>query len=361
MAEAKLRVAVVGGGIGTAHIKGYQEVADKFDLVAICDIDTAKARSVADEYNIPEAVSSFEALCARPDLDVIDICTPPHLHFKMIKQALEAGKHTICEKPLVSSVEQVDQLKEVQARSGRQMMPIFQYRFGHGLQKLKKLVEEQVSGRAYVATVETAWRRRAAYYDVPWRGKWETENGGAVLGHAIHAHDMLTYILGPVKSVFARTATLVNKIEVEDCASISLAMANGALASLTVTLGSSEEITRHRFSFQNLSAESNTRPYTSSGDPWFFKGDTPEAEAQIAKVLGEFKPLPEGFAGQFYRFYEALKTGGPLPVTLDDARNSLELVTAIYLSAQTGQPVELPLRPGQPGYSGWLEWISAAI
>jgi predicted dehydrogenase len=358
MPKNKLRVAVVGGGIGTAHIKGYKEVEDLFELVAICDVDQAKAKAVASEYSIPEAVFNFDELCARPDLDVIDICTPPHLHFNMIKQVLEAGKHAICEKPLVSSVEQVDQLKEIQAGSGKQMMPIFQYRFGHGLQKLKMLVEQQVTGKPYVANVDTSWRRRAAYYDVPWRGKWKTENGGAVLGHAIHAHDMLTYILGPIKSVFARTATRVNKIEVEDCASISLEMANGALAALTVTLGSSEEITRHRFSFENLSAESNTRPYTSSGDPWVFTPDTPEASTRIEQVLGEYKPLPEGFAGEFYRFYQAVTNGTTLPVTLDDARNSIELVTAIYLSAQSGLPVELPLRPGQKGYSGWLDWIN---
>jgi len=227
MANSKLRVAVVGGGIGVSHIKGYQQVPDMFELVALCDVDEPKAKALAAEYNIPEVVTSFDELIARPDLDVIDICTPPHLHFQMIKKTLQAGKHAICEKPLVESVALIDELKQVEAASGKRMMPIFQYRFGHGLQKLKMLVEQQVAGQAYVANVDTAWRRRAAYYDVPWRGKWKTELGGAVLGHAIHAHDMLTYIFGPVKSVYAKVATLVNKIEVEDCAAISLEMANG--------------------------------------------------------------------------------------------------------------------------------------
>ena len=358
MANSKLKVAVVGGGIGVAHIKGYKQVADRFDLAVICDIDEAKATSLSTQYGIPETSFNFDQLCARRDLDVIDICTPPYLHFDMIKQVLESGKHAICEKPLVASVEQVDELKALESRTGKRVMPIFQYRFGHGLQKLKLLVDEQVTGPTYLSTVETAWRRRPEYYDVPWRGKWKTEMGGAVLGHAIHAHDMLTYIVGPVKSVFARTATLVNRIEVEDCASVSLTMADGSLASLSVTLGSSPEISRHRFCFQNLSAESNLQPYTSSADPWLFTGDTPKATAKIEKVLGKFEPLPEGFAGQFYRFHQALNQGGELPVTLEDARVALELITAIYLSAQTGQPVDLPLEPGQSGYKGWLEWMS---
>lgn len=357
MAQDRLRVAVVGAGVGAGHVDVFNKLHDLFEVVAMCDIEEAKAKAVAVRHNVPEVVIDFDQLCARPDLDIIDICTPPHLHFKMTKQVLESGKHAICEKPLASSVEQVDQLKEISARTGQKMMPNFQYRFGHGLQKLKLLVDRQVTGQPYVANVETSWRRRADYYEVPWRGKWETENGGAVLGHAIHAHDMLSYILGPVKSVYARVATRVNKIEVEDCASISLEMANGALVSLTVTLGSSDEITRHRFCFENLSAESNSRTYTNSGDPWIFTGDTPEAALKIEEVLNEYTPIPEGFEGEFYRFYHAIKSGTPLPVTLNDGRNSIELVTAIYFSAQTGRTVDLPLRPGNPGYGGWMEWM----
>ena len=277
-----------------------------------------------------------------------------HLHYDQIRQVLLAGKHAICEKPLVSSIQQVDELIEAEARAGRRVMPIFQYRFGHGLQKLKLLVEQGLAGKAFLATVEVAWRRRAEYYAVPWRGTWRTERGGALLGHAIHATDMLTYVLGPVRSVFARTATRVNPIEVEDCASVSFEMADGALATLGVTLGSSAEISRHRFSFSGLSAESNTRAYTSSGDPWTFTPDTPENAAAIEAALANFTALPEGFEGQFYRFYDALQNGAELPVTLADARVSLELITAMYASARTGQAVELPLGPEHPGYMGWM-------
>ena len=233
-------------------------------------------------------------------------------------------------------------------------MPIFQYRFGHGLQKLKHLVEAGLAGQAYLATVETSWRRRSAYYDVPWRGKWATERGGVLLGHAIHAHDMLSYIAGPIHRVFARATTRVNPIEVEDCASVSLEMADGSLAALSATLGSPVEITRHRFCFSNLVAESNTRPYSNSGEPWQFTADTPELEAQIAAALEGFTPLPEGFPGQFYRFHQALRGGGEIPVTLADARASLELITAMYYSARAGEEVDLPLREDHPNYGSWL-------
>lgn len=350
----RLRVGVVGCGVGTQHIHAFQELPDQWEVVAVCDIDAGRARAVAEAAGIPRVCHDLAELCRMDDLDVIDICTPPYLHFEQIQQVVTSGKHAICEKPLVSSLAQVDALIRLEAEAGRRIMPIFQYRFGHGLQKLKLLVDSGLAGRAYVATVETAWRRRAAYYAVPWRGKWHTELGGTLVGHAIHTHDMLCYILGPVKSVFARTATRVNPIEVEDCASASLEMVNGALVSLTATTGSAREISRHRFCFEGFTAESNTMPYNNAKEPWSFVGDTPELQARIEATLERFVPLPERFTGQFYRCYHALCSGGALPVTLQDARMAIELISAMYYSSRTRQVVDLPLGPDHPYYHGWI-------
>ncbi len=350
----KLKVAVVGCGVGRFHVAAYRNLPDKFTPVAICDVDEAKARQVAMDFGIPRVTTDFHALCRMDDLDVIDLCTPPYLHFPQILEALAAGKHVICEKPLVGSLKEVDEVARAEAAADKWVMPIFQLRFGHGLQKLKLLVEEGVTGPAYLTTVETAWRRRADYYAVPWRGKWQSELGGVLTSHAIHALDALIYILGPVQSVCARTATRVNPIEVEDCASASFAMADGSLVSFSATLGSAVEISRHRFCFRNLTAESNTKPYGNTGDPWVFTGDSPEWTERINETLSHFVPQPEGFEGQFYRFYSALRDGTEPPVTTADARLSLEALTAMYHSARSGQPVALPLGKDHPAYGGWL-------
>ncbi|HMQ51823.1 MAG TPA: Gfo/Idh/MocA family oxidoreductase [Anaerolineae bacterium] len=353
MTDSKLRIGVVGSGIGQSHIEAYQRFPNLFEVVAICDLDRARAESVAETYHLPRMVTDLADLCRMDDLEVIDICTPSFLHYPHTRQALAAGKHVVCEKPVAGSLKDVDQLIAAEAESGKRVMPIFQYRYGHGIQKLKFLVEQGVAGRAYLTTVETAWRRRAPYYAVPWRGKWETELGGALVTLAIHAHDLLSYILGPVKSVFARTKTLVNPIETEDCVSASLEMADGSLASLSVTTGSVVEISRHRFCFSHLTAESNTQPYHNSFEPWTYSGDSPEVQVQIHETLARFEPLPERFPGQFYRFYQALRHNTALPVTLADARASLELVTALYTSAETGRSVELPITAEHPKYASW--------
>jgi predicted dehydrogenase len=295
-------------------------------------------------------------LCRMDDVDVIDICTPSFLHYEQTLQVLGAGKHVICEKPVASSLKEVDEIIAAEKQSGKRMMPIFQYRFRSGLQKLKRLVSDGIAGHAYLTTVETAWRRRADYY-ATWHGKWKMELGGAMVTLAIHAHDALYYILGPAKSVFARTATLVNPIETEDCISASLEMADGSLCSLSVTTGSTRQISRHRFCFSNLTAESNTHLYANTADPWTFTGDSPEIDQKIQDTLAHFEPLPEGFAGQFYRFHQALHRQADnteLPVTLADARASLELITATYYSARTHQVVSLPIGPDHPYYAGWL-------
>jgi predicted dehydrogenase len=348
-----LRAGIVGTGIGRAHITALQSLADLFRVQAVCDLDGARASAVAAQYNVPYAATSLAELCRREDIDVIHICTPSYLHFEQTLQALEAGKHVILEKPVAGSLRQVDELIRAEAQCGKRVMPIFQYRFGHGAQKLKLLIDRGLTGRAYLTTIETSWRRKPEYYTVPWRGKWDTELGGPIVTLAIHAHDLVYYLLGPVKHLFAHSRTLVNPIETEDCVSASLEMSDGSLCSLSVTTGSAREISRHRFCFRDLTAESNTEPYANTTDPWLFVGDTPEIQASIDLALQQFQPLPEGFAGQFYRFFHAIQNNAELPVTLHDARAALELVTALYESARTRQAVSLPLAEDHPDYSGW--------
>lgn len=153
--------------------------------------------------------------------------------------------------------------------------------------------------------------------------------------------------------------TMVNPIETEDTVSASLEMEDGSLASITVTTGSSKQITRHRFCFSQMVAESNIEPYSNTADPWSFTGDTPEIDDEIQAALQAYVPMDEGFAGQFERYYAALTQGEALPVTLQDARNSLELITAFYDSAWSGKPVGLPIGEDHPYYAGWLEAAQA--
>lgn len=352
MAEP-LGVAVVGLNIGKAHLWAYQQLPAAYRVVAVCDLDLGRAERAAARNPGSVARGDLAQVLADPDVDVVDLCTPPALHLEQIAAALAAGKHVVCEKPLVGSLAHVDELARLEAGSGRRVMPIFQYRWGHGLQRVRHLVDAGVAGEARTSSVEVAWRRRSDYYAAPWRGTWASELGGVLTSHAIHALDMLTYVTGPVASVFARTATRVNDIEVEDCAVATLELVDGSLATVGATLGSSQEVTRHRFHFAELSAESGAEPYTSSGEPWVVTPDSPESAARIEEAMAGFAPGAEGYVGQLERFADALARASELPVTLDDARRSLELLSALYTSARERKEVLLPITPDHPSYSGW--------
>ena len=352
--SAPLRVALIGSGIGWMHARAYRWMPERFDIPVLCALDPPRSHKLMAKWNVGQFSLDFAETIARDDIDVVDICTPPNLHFEMTKAALEAGKHVICEKPLFGSVAECDAMAEVVAKTGKTLMPIFQYRFGAGLQKLKRLVELGLTGDPFLTTIETHWWRDAAYYAVDWRGKWATEYGGGLLGHAIHAHDMLNYIHGPSAEVFAMTSTLVNPIEVEDTAALSIRLANGSLASLSMTLGSRREISRLRFAFRDLVAESQVEPYTMYRDPWTFRAQDEAHQAKVDAVLAAYPAHEDSWTRQFELFHEAVTAGGELPVTLEDARRSMELVTAAYHSSRTNAPVRLPLDATHPLYASWL-------
>jgi predicted dehydrogenase len=127
---------------------------------------------------------------------------------------------------------------------------------------------------------------------------------------------------------------------------------DGSLGTISVTLGSITQISRHRFAFRRLTAESNTEPYSNSRDPWSIFPVDKESEAAITQALSDFKPELEGYEGQFSRFFTALRDGGELPVTIDDARRTLEFIGAAYHSSESGDRVHLPLGPQHPKYYG---------
>ncbi|HEY3908479.1 MAG TPA: Gfo/Idh/MocA family oxidoreductase [Stellaceae bacterium] len=347
-------VAVVGCGIGRSHIaEGYRKHPDKFRVIAVCDIDEARRSRLADAFAISRRTGSFKELLRMADIDIVDLCTPPALHCAQVLAALNAGKEVVCEKPLACSLAEIDRMIVAERQARGRILPVYQYRFGDGVQKAKRVIDAGIAGKPYLATVETAWKRGPDYYATEWRGRLDGARGGVLLSQAIHAHDLLTYLLGPVASVFARLATRVNPVEVEDCAVASLVMANGALAAISATLGSQKETSRLRLCFENVTFESAQTPYAPGDDPWQIVPASPDAARRIETALEGHRFVPSGFEGLMGAYYEALASGSPLPIMMEDARRSLELVTALYHSAATGAAVALPIARDHPKYIGW--------
>jgi predicted dehydrogenase len=308
---------------------------------------------VGDEFAIPRRTATFDEVLRMDDVGIVDICTPPSLHVPQALAALAAGKEVVCEKPLAGSLADVDRLIAAERAATTRIMPVFQYRFGNGLQKARRIVERGLAGKPYLATVETAWKRGAKYYSAPRRGRWDTELGGVLLTHAIHSHDIMTYLMGPIASVFARTATRVNPIEVEDCAVASLAMASGALVSLAPRSARRPKSAGCGSASRMSPSRARWRAIRGGDDPWQIVPASPEVEGRIADALRDWRFVPSRFEGLMARYHAALAAGSEFPVTLADARRSLELVTALLYSAETGAAVSLPIGAAHPRYGGW--------
>jgi predicted dehydrogenase len=354
----RLNVAIIGcGWVADWHARdGLAHLPELFALVACHDTDATRMRAFAQRYGVANAIESFADVLARPDIDVVVIATPPSWHYDMVVAALRAGKHVVCEKPLTSSLALADAMAEEERRSSARVMPIFQCRFGDGIAKVRHVIQSGLAGRHYVASIDTAKRRGADYYAVEWRGKLATELGGVLVTQAIHIHDLVFWLLGPAAAVSAFKTTRVNPIEVEDCAVASLLMADGSLVSLSATLGSARQAVRMRFCFENVTFEKvvldddSARP---GDDPWIVIPRTPEIGRAIESKMQDVGPQKAWFTRQYELFHAALGSGAPFPVTLADARASLELITACYHASETRSAVTLPIRPDHPKYAGW--------
>jgi len=340
-------VAILGAGIGSEHLNGYLALGDRFQVSHICDLDTSRASDLAARAGA-KVTTDIQDVLSDPQVDLVDICLPPMLHVPVACDALAAGKHVILEKPIAGSLAEADRLAVAAADTPGQVFPVFQYRYGRALEALSRLQDAGLLGQPQVAALEVHWNRGADYYATRWRGSWERELGGAVLSHAIHIHDLLTGAFGPVAEVSAMLTTRINPIETEDCAALSLRMANGALASSSITLGAADDTSRLRFVYEHATAESGNLPYAPGQADWVFTARDPARQAEMNRIVAESTNRPAGFAGYLAAISETLNGNSARSVTLADGVASIELVSAIYHADRTGARVSLPLDRSLP-------------
>ena len=353
----KYQVAIIGTNIGAKHYEDFQKVSDRFNVHTICGLTKDSINKIIPSGSDIKVSLNFEDVLKIKEIDIIDICLPPHLHFSACKKSLEAGKHVICEKPLVSNLKEVDELERISKETGKTIFPVFQYRYGPGFSKLKALINSGLAGKPLVASLETHWNRGKEYYSKAWRGTWKGEQGGAILSHSIHIHDLISMIFGPVSNVFAKLTTRVNNIEVEDCAALSIEMDNGALVTSSITLGAANDTSRLKFCFNGITAESAAspdKPYNPADDEWKFLARDPVTQNQIREILSKVKNSKSWYSGMFNEIANKLDDKSSDEVGLSDARKSLEFVTAVYQSSRQNNNIKLPIEKGNPLYDSWL-------
>jgi predicted dehydrogenase len=341
----QITVAIVGtGNIARFHAEALQALADQAELVAAADVDTASLREFCSKYHVPAAFGSVADLLAAGPVDLVHVCTPPGAHTDPALSCLEAGSSVLVEKPPSLSLAEVQAITAAQGPGGPWFATVFQHRFGSGAQRLRAMIGSGVLGRPLLAVCHTVWYRDQEYFDVPWRGRWDTEGGGPTMGHGIHQMDLLCYLLGDWTRVSAVARRQERQMETEDLSLAHVTFASGAVASVINSVLSPRQESYLRFDFERATVELS-HLYGYSDDDWRI---TPapgyEAEVEAAWAAGE-QGERSGHRAQFAAVLKSLRENRPPPVTPDEALRTMQLVAAIYASAFLGRPV----RPGDLG------------
>jgi predicted dehydrogenase len=346
------RIAIVGtGGSVNNHLEAIAALEGRVELVAAVDISEERVRAIAEQHNIPNAYTSVSEMLAAEKPDLVSIITPPFTHKDLAIQCLEAGAWVFCEKPLCASLAEFDEIAAAEARTGRYVSTVFQWRFGSAGKHLKRLIENQSLGKPLVAVCNTLWYRTQDYYNVGWRGKWKTEVGGPTMSLGIHLMDLLLWLLDDWREVQAMTATLDHTIEVEDISMALVRFGSGAMATITNSALSPRQESYLRFDFQKATVEVSTL-YRYSNEHWRFSLPPDVADPLVSD---QWTALSEDFPGghfvQLGEILDSMAQNERPPVNGAEARRILEFAASLYKSANTGLVVKRgEITPSDPYY-----------
>jgi predicted dehydrogenase len=366
---APVRSAIVGtGNIARSHAKAIAASQGAATLVAVMDVDQSQLSSFCAEFEIPAGYRDLTELLSQARPDLVHICTPPSTHHPIARACLHSGTSVLVEKPPTISLREFDELVAAEGAARGDgaadetgppwFATVFQHRFGAGQRHLAALAASGALGRPLLALCDTTWFRDQAYFDVPWRGRWDTEGGGPTMGHGIHQMDMLLDVLGDWTEVSAIARTQARTVATEDLSLAHVTFANGAVASVVNSVLSPREESYLRFDFERATVEL-THVYGYSDDDWRIT-PAPGWEDEITaawkhtEAAGPVEGPAErtGHAAQFAHVFAALREGRRPPVTPTEARRTMALIAGIYASAVRRRPVTpADLSPGDAFYT----------
>ena len=350
----KLGVAIIGsGGISEGHGDSFFKLGDKVKLMAFTDVDIDRAKLRADQFTAPIATTDYTNLLQREDIHIISICSPPFLHFQTIKDSLLAGKHVLCEKPVVMNLKELDEIEKIVQETGLCFGGAFQWRFGTGVQQVKDLYDNGMFGKIIYATNNLFWHRTQDYFDVDWRHTWDKAGGGIIFNLACHGLDGLIWILGDIAAVSAEMDALNYDIEIEDTGSAILRFESGALGAVNATVNAHQQRSHLEIIGTKLEAISSDDPYGVAYEPWQFRSVDINYEKQVQEFLAErkYKFEPAGHGKLVKDFVEAVWEKRQPAVDTKQIMRSLQVLTAIYKSDRIGKLVELPIEKDDDFYS----------
>ncbi len=365
-------IGIIGAGaIVKRHVIAYQSLPHLARLVAVADLDGKRAEDAKARYGFADAVTDYRALLDRSDIHVVDICAPAGLHAKMLIDALAAGKHVLCEKPIATTLSDADAMIAAAAEHPELASScVFQLRSETTHRRMRWLITEGRIGRPLMTKLAVRVRKSPSYYTSrPGAGSWKTDGGGVLINQAIHQLDALISFLGEPVEASATMDTFVHPIECEDTLTGWVRFESGAMATIECTTCAKKKECAIEVTGENAGLRIAGDPDSQNFD---LRIDAAGSAARKAVLAEGLRAVPEPkkpnklalsfrkiaaktknkpFAPSLFwghtpfvkEFLEAARDGRPGPVPMPEARRSLALATALYESARTKRVVTWPI------------------
>lgn len=347
---SKVGFGIVGCGvIAPIHADAISRIPDA-KLVAVSDVVEKNVKSMSEQYGaVP--YSDYKEMIKRDDVHAVSLCVPSGMRLEIAEACAAAGKHILAEKPLEVNCERIDKLIAAVDAGGVQLSCIFQYRYADGPMHIRKALDEGRFGKLVLGDAYIKWYRSQEYYDSgKWRGTRKLDGGGCLMNQGIHQIDMLLWFMGNAKTVTGQTALVGHTgIEVEDLACAMLQFENGAMG---VVEGSTAIWPGHPARVEVHGTEGSAVIEDGELAMWKFRDERPEDAAILAGInkgetlgSGASDPIKslksEGHRRQIAGFVESLHTGRPPKIDGREGRRAVELIEAIYRSAESGKPITM--------------------
>ncbi|MEJ2647128.1 MAG: Gfo/Idh/MocA family oxidoreductase [Sedimentisphaerales bacterium] len=330
---------IIGAGlIADFHAKAINDIPNT-RLVGCCDKIREKAQKLADNYGI-RVFDNYQEMLKSDDIDIVTIATPSGFHAEPVIEAAQAGKHVLCEKPLDITLERIDSMIEAHEKAGTYLGGIFPYRFNDYVTVLREAINTGRFGTITYAGVYVPWWRTDGYYKDSWHGTWNLDGGGALMNQSIHMIDMLCDLMPHVDSVKALAGTLGHKIETEDTAAAVLRFEGGALG---IVYGTTASFPGQFRRFEITGTKGTVINVENTITVWQFADEKPQDKEILAKfgkieggggVSDPAAITHENHTRNFKAFLDALETNTKFMIDGREARKAVELILAIYKSAQ---------------------------
>ena len=321
-----MRFGIIGLGRGRHGIKTISGM-ENAELVAVCDLQEDKAKSIAEESGCDWTIE-YGDLLDRKDIDVIGVYTSSGTHCDIAIDALNAGKHVYVTKPMDVYTESCNRAIEVSEKAGLVLAVDFGRRYNDQFRKMERDIRNGAIGRIMMADLRIKWFRTQEYYEggypPGWRKSRRTE-GGSASNQGVHGIDLFMWLIGKIKDVYGVRRTLNHDMETEDATAAIMNLEDGGIASIVTTTCASPP-----------SGDTIEINGTKGSISW-------GKEAQEYESKEEYAPESSGELGSnvIEDMILAIEKGVTPNVDCYEGRKSVELIEAIYTSSETGKVIPL--------------------